>query len=71
MPCRSCQSLNVARLDSEVNIHIPGLNNLAEPTVFVFPRLMVCLACGFTECKIDAAPLSQLREGLRDRRGVA
>ena len=34
---------------AEINIHFPGMENLKQPTVFVFPTLLICLDCGFTE----------------------
>jgi len=71
MPCRSCQSECVTTFDSEINIHLPGLNHLAEPAVLVFPRLMICMDCGFIEGKIDAAQLNELRDGPRDGREAA
>jgi hypothetical protein len=28
---------------AEINIHFPGMENLAAPTVLVFPTLLICL----------------------------
>jgi hypothetical protein len=58
MACRSCGSDNQTNFDSEINIHFPGLKNLDRPSVFVFPKLLVCLDCGFTESSI---PKTELR----------
>lgn len=66
MPCRSCQSESIAKFDSEINIHLPGLDNLAEPAVLVFPRLVICMDCGFIEGRIDAVQRDQLRDGSHD-----
>jgi hypothetical protein len=32
-----------------MGIHFVGLKNVDKPTVWVFPKLLVCLDCGFTE----------------------
>ena len=32
-----------------IAIHFPGLKGLDKPVVWVFPKLLVCLNCGFTE----------------------
>jgi hypothetical protein len=32
-----------------MGIHFLGLKNIDKPTVWVFPKLLVCLGCGFTE----------------------
>lgn len=58
MTCKSCTSDNQQRFSSEINIHFPGLQNLDKPTVFVFPKVLVCMDCGFTEF---AVPETELR----------
>ncbi len=60
--CRSCQSANQSTLNGEIGIHFPGLEGLDKPTMFVFPKLLVCLNCGFTEFVIPEAELRQLVE---------
>ena len=47
--CRACRSVNQIEFPAEINIHFPGPENFETPTVWVFPRLLVCLNCGFTE----------------------
>jgi len=63
MSCKLCQSENQRRFNSEINIHRPGLNNLADPTVLVFPEIVVCLDCGFTEFPLEETELRRLAEG--------
>ena len=47
--CRSCgTSPAVQKFDAEVAIHFPRLDGLTKPIVRVFPRILVCLDCGFT-----------------------
>ena len=63
MSCRSCQSDNLGKFSGEINIHFPGPKGLDKPTVWVFPKLLVCLDCGFVEFLIPEAELRQLAEG--------
>ena len=63
MSCKSCKSENQNIFNGEIAIHFPGLKGLDEPIVWVFPKLVVCLDCGFTEFAIPEAELRQLAEG--------
>jgi hypothetical protein len=49
-------------------IHFPfsGLKDLDKPGIPVFPKLAVCLACGFAAFTISEAALRPLTEGTRD-----
>jgi hypothetical protein len=47
--CRSCQSANLKMFSAEIGIHFLGLKNLDKPVVWVFPSLVICLDCGFSE----------------------
>jgi hypothetical protein len=67
MSCRLCQSNNQSAFDSEICIHFPGRNNLTTPAVLVFPTLIACLDCGFTELQIEEAKLLQLAAGTDKR----
>ena len=60
MSCRVCQSDNQRNMGGEVGIHFPGLNNLDKSRVFVFPELLVCLDCGFTEFVVPQTELQKL-----------
>ena len=60
MNCKSCSSDNRLKFVSEINIHFPGLKNLDKPTVFVFPKLLVCMDCGFTEFSVPETELRML-----------
>ena len=63
MPCERCDSQNQKTFGSEVAIHFPGLDGLNKPIVWVFPRLSVCLNCGFTDFTVPARELKVLVEG--------
>ena len=62
MSCRSCTSEKQKEFGSEISIHFPGLKGLDKGTVLVFPRLVVCTNCGFTEFIIPDAELHRLKE---------
>jgi len=63
MACRSCGSGNQTEFGAEICIHFPGLKNLEKPAVMVFPKLLVCLECGFTQFTLPETELLLLREG--------
>lgn len=65
MPCRSCASDNQREFSAEINIHFPGLKNLDKSSVFVFPRLLVCLNCGFAEFNISESELRLLAQDVQ------
>jgi len=48
---------------AEINIHFPGMGGLDKPSVWVFPRLKVCLDCGLTQFQMAETQLTQLTEG--------
>ena len=61
--CKSCSGLNLKTFNGEVAIHFPGLNGLNKPIVWVFPKIAVCLDCGFTEFVVPERELRVLVEG--------
>jgi hypothetical protein len=65
MTCKSCSSENQRRFDSEVLVHFSGMKNLNTPPVFVFPKLLVCLDCGFAEFAVPQSQLCLLDEGAK------
>jgi hypothetical protein len=60
MRCKSCGSENLGDFNSEVAIHFRGLENLTEPTIFVFPTLLICRDCGFGEFVVPEKELRSL-----------
>jgi hypothetical protein len=55
--------MNQSHFNGEMGIHFMGLKNLDKPTVWVFPKLKVCLDCGLTEFEIPETELRVLKEG--------
>ena len=63
MPCKQCHAETPTTFCGEVGIHFPGLNGLNKPILLVFPDLVVCLHCGFTEFTVAPKELSVLLTG--------
>jgi hypothetical protein len=60
--CPSCASNNKRTLNGEIALHLPGLQGLDKPIVWSFPRVVVCLNCGFAEFALEDAALKSLRQ---------
>ena len=55
--CKSCGMDYCREFKSELCIHF---TNIDQAAVFVFPKIVVCLSCGFTELVIPEAELQRL-----------
>ena len=64
MSCLLCDTGNEAEFAAEVNVHFPGLKNLDKPSVFVFPKLLVCLDCGSSRFTTPKTELALLARGM-------
>jgi hypothetical protein len=71
MSCPSCSSSNQAEFPTEMLVHFGGRKNLDNPGVWVYPRLLVCLECGFAQATIPASELAQLAAGTSTRARAA
>jgi hypothetical protein len=68
MACKSCQSSTQTLFPSEICIHFPGgLEALSKQPVFVFPQLLICLNCGFTECSVPEDELRGMARVLAEK----
>jgi hypothetical protein len=63
MTCRGCHSEKQSVFNGEIAIHFPGLKGRDKPIVWVFPKLVVCLHCGFTEFIVPERELQALEQG--------
>jgi len=66
MSCKSCQSQNQREFNGEIAIHFPGLKGLDKPIVLVYPKLLVCMNCGFTKFAVPETELRRLGESAAD-----
>jgi hypothetical protein len=60
MSCLSCTSGNQAEFGGEILFHFSGLKNLDKTSVWVFPKVSVCLDCGFSRFMTPESELALL-----------
>ena len=63
MSCKQCASQHEQTFNSEVAIHFPGLDGLNKPIVWTFPKLLICMDCGFTDFAVPERELKVLVTG--------
>jgi hypothetical protein len=63
MTCKGCHSEKQSVFNGEIAIHFPALEGLDKPIVWVFPKLVVCLDCRFTEFAVPERELQVLKQG--------
>jgi hypothetical protein len=54
-----------------MSVHVLGVENVDKPVVWVFPKLLVCMDCGFTELTIAEDDLRLLGKGPAEDLGAA
>jgi hypothetical protein len=62
MSCMSCISANQEEFPAEININMSALKNVGKPSVMVFPKVLVCLDCGFAQFAFPETELRLLRK---------
>jgi hypothetical protein len=60
--CKSCGSSNQNNYIGEMSIRCPGFNNIDEPSVWVFPEVIICVDCGSAEFVVPQTELDKLPE---------
>jgi hypothetical protein len=65
MSCPCSRSGNDVEFSAEMIIHFRGLENVDKPGVWVFPKLLVCLDCGFSRFTVPESELALLAKGSR------
>jgi hypothetical protein len=70
MSCLSCGSKKQAEFPAEMLIHFRGLRNVDKPGVWVFPKLLVCLDCGFLQSTVPAPELASLAASIPEMERV-
>jgi hypothetical protein len=63
MLCKVCGSIIERKFKAEMGVRSFELEKLANPAVWVFPELFVCLDCGTTEFTVPKTELRLLAEG--------
>jgi hypothetical protein len=64
MSCTLCESSNQAEFTTEMMIHFRGLKNIDKPGVLVFPKVLVCLDCGFSRFTTRELTLRCLQDAI-------
>jgi len=64
--CTACASGNQSEFPAEIMIHFSGIENIDKPGVWVFPKFLVCLNCGFAQFTVQRAELALLAAGVQD-----
>jgi hypothetical protein len=67
MSCLLCTSDDQEEFSTEMIIHFSGLKNLNEPGVWLFPRLLICLNCGFSHFTIQEPSWHPFQMALRQQ----
>ena len=62
MLCKKCGSDQLAEYGSEINPHSLGQDDLDKQALLLFPKLTVCLKCGFTEFTLSESELPHLQK---------
>jgi hypothetical protein len=63
MGCALCESGNITEFSTEINIHLDDFKNLEHHSLFAFPKLLICLDCGFSSLTLLETDLRIVREG--------
>ena len=58
--CSSCHSVNQREFTAELNIHFPGMQGIDIPTVWAFPKILICMDCGTAQFMIPEAERREL-----------
>lgn len=62
--CLVCKPENQARFTAEINVHFSSLKNIDNRGVLFFPKLVVCLDCGFSRFTTPENELALLAKGI-------
>jgi len=60
MSCPACALDNGMEFAAEAKLHPSGFKNVDNPGVLVFPKLVVCLNCGFSQFTVPETELKLL-----------
>ena len=64
MSCSLCASLDEKVFVAEIMIHSSGLRYLDDPGVLAYPKILICLGCGFSRFNTTGAQLRLLGKGV-------
>ena len=61
MSCALCTSANQVEFPTEMAFHFSGRKNLDRPYIFAYPKVLLCLDCGFSQFTLPETELRALR----------
>ncbi len=64
MPCQKCGSERQSKFGAEINVHFHKHEGQESASILIFPELLVCLNCGFTELTLSKDELPLLAKGV-------
>ena len=59
-----CACENQREFNGEVAIHFPGIKGLQKPIVMIFPKVRVCMDCGYADFTVPERELNVLVTGV-------
>src|SRR5277367_6295424 len=60
MFCPKCSLDNQIEFSAEMMVHLGGIKNLDNSGVVLFPKILVCVSCGFSQFTVPKAELALL-----------
>jgi hypothetical protein len=60
MRCKHCAAVNLSEFAAEIVLNFPSLENADKIPVLVFPKVVLCLQCGFAEFIVPTSELASL-----------
>jgi hypothetical protein len=62
--CAVCQSGNQSKFTAEMMIHFNGVEGINNPGILIFPKVWICLDCGFSRFATSEIELRGLANGI-------
>jgi hypothetical protein len=62
MLCKSCGSKNQKAFDTETSVYRTEFAHANTPPVLIFPKLLICLDCGFIEGQLSESESTDLNK---------
>ena len=60
MSCLKCGLDNQMEFSAEMMVHLGGIKNLDNSGVVLFPKILVCVSCGFSQFTVPKTELAFL-----------
>jgi hypothetical protein len=64
MSCKSCESARQESVSGELTLTFSTFQSVNVTPVYICQKILVCLACGYTEIVVPTPQLQQIRKGV-------